>query len=261
MRITNSSDSIGFFENAVYSKSLSDYGIVDVHAVDDIGSTALHKAVEEENIELIQLLIEAGADVNAATEGNETPLYYAVIQENLDIASLLLTHGANVNIENCIHYTPLFVALHTGCMEIADLLLAHGASTNLLFVGHEMHYSVISWLLEHGANVNEKVGEGQTFLHLAASNAETRIVKLLIKHNAEVNAKTDEGCTPLYLAALIGRIEVSEVLIDAGAEYEIRQDEDGEQEFVIGGLLLDECELINPNLDEIKELLLAKKRV
>ncbi len=64
--------------------------------------TFLHKACEHGNLEIVKLLIEAGADINIPSKDqNEykgaTPLMYAVSFLNADIVEYLVEHGADVN--------------------------------------------------------------------------------------------------------------------------------------------------------------------
>mgnify|MGYP001315057251 CR=1 FL=1 len=57
---------------------------------DRLGRTALHFAASiGSNLELIELLIEQGADVNARSIGKETPLHKAIAFDNADAAELL----------------------------------------------------------------------------------------------------------------------------------------------------------------------------
>ena len=73
-------------------KILLDAG-ADVNAVDDFGETALKKAVyarySPENLELIEMLIVAGADPNIANDDGETPLMYAARYRNPDVVKEL----------------------------------------------------------------------------------------------------------------------------------------------------------------------------
>lgn len=52
------------------------------------------------------------------------------------------------------------------------------------------HESVVSVLLDRGADVNRTVGKGWTPLHLAARRGHLSVVKQLVKHGADVHAKT-----------------------------------------------------------------------
>lgn len=76
----------------------------DISATDKLGRTALHFAASiGTNLELIELLVNKGAQVNAQSTGGETPLMKAIAFDNADAAKLLLEHGADAEIENSMN--------------------------------------------------------------------------------------------------------------------------------------------------------------
>ena len=64
------------------------------------GRTALHYAVEQENMRLVSFLIQEGCDTNAATYSGNTPLHIAAGRKMKDIVALLMAYGANPSITN-----------------------------------------------------------------------------------------------------------------------------------------------------------------
>ena len=52
------------------------------------------------NLELIETLVDLGANVNAQSTGNETPLMKAIAFDNADAAKLLIEKGADPDIKN-----------------------------------------------------------------------------------------------------------------------------------------------------------------
>ncbi|KAG8547422.1 hypothetical protein GDO81_028392, partial [Engystomops pustulosus] len=52
----------------------------------------------------------------------------ACIDENLEVVEFLVNHGANVNQADNEGWTPLHVAASCGYMEIAEYLLKHSAN-------------------------------------------------------------------------------------------------------------------------------------
>ena len=85
-----------------------------------------------DNIELVKLLLEHGADVNIKDDvDRKTPLYNACYKNKLNIAKLLLKHGADVNIKDGYGLTPLYNACYYNNIELIKLLLEHGAGKDL----------------------------------------------------------------------------------------------------------------------------------
>ena len=87
------------------------------------GWTPLHNAVDSDDKEIVELLVNNGADVNATHNGGGTPLHWAARKGHKQIVELLIANGANVNAQDEDGGTPLF---YTSNPEIADLLRKHG---------------------------------------------------------------------------------------------------------------------------------------
>ncbi|KAK4509862.1 uncharacterized protein ATC70_007166 [Mucor velutinosus] len=99
-------------------RELLESGIaVDGH--DQFGYTAMHAAVSYNQIEMVKLLIEKGANVNIEDFEKDTPLYVA---ENVEMAQLLLDNGADPKHINEDGITPALTALEEGWEEVAQFL-------------------------------------------------------------------------------------------------------------------------------------------
>jgi len=96
---------------------------VDPDARDSYGGTALHAAMFQDKIEVVELLIANGFDPNAIGPGNGyTPLHDAVWANNLAAVRLLLKHGARADIKGKDGLDPYAKAVQAGKAEIAALL-------------------------------------------------------------------------------------------------------------------------------------------
>ncbi|MCH2601119.1 MAG: ankyrin repeat domain-containing protein, partial [Pirellulales bacterium] len=58
----------------------------------------------------------------------------------------------------------------------------------------------VELLINLGANINEKDGEGWTALHLSSNSGKIELVKLLIDKGADINAQEVDGENPLNRA-------------------------------------------------------------
>jgi ankyrin repeat protein len=158
------------------------------------GTTALHRAVHENDHDRVAALVRAGADVKAANRYGVTPLWLAALGGNAAIVEALLEAGADPDTATPEGETVLMVAARTGTPGAARALLARGA------------------------NVNAKERwRGQTALMWAAAEGHAPVVKLLIEAGAEISARSNGGFTPLLFAARDGRFEAVRALVGAGA--------------------------------------------
>lgn len=98
---------------------------------DYVKTTAFLQAIETKRREIVELLIQYGADINAPARAGvrQTPLQKAAEVNNLEIVRLLLDNNADVNAATAIFdgATALqFAAIHGNC-EMAIVLMNHGA--------------------------------------------------------------------------------------------------------------------------------------
>jgi len=89
------------------------------------------------NIDVMQLLIDSGADINASNRIGETALFYAIKFNNLEAVKILIDNGANVNAntnpkirdQNNTNFinTSLIYARRYASKDVVALLIKHGA--------------------------------------------------------------------------------------------------------------------------------------
>ena len=131
-------DFTGFLQKAVDKnaweevlKLLNSKGKLNVNVeVDSNGNTPLHRAVLFGQKEIVELLIQKGADVNKENNYKSTPLHVAARwNSQKEIVELLIKAGADVNKENIYGSTPLHEAVVNG-QEIVELLIKASADVN-----------------------------------------------------------------------------------------------------------------------------------
>ena len=135
-------------------------------------ASVLHFAVENCSIEVVQLLIDVGANVEAETKDLKTPLYWAAGAGRKDILEALVKNGARVDRTSSEKQTALFEAVGQGNKE-----------------------SVL-YLLEQGVDVNACDKQGETVLHESIRRDDRAITDLLLKHKADKTIKNLDGRTP-----------------------------------------------------------------
>ncbi|CCQ96512.1 Ankyrin [[Clostridium] ultunense Esp] len=139
----------------------------------------------------------------ANTENSDglTPLGFAAHFGNKDIVQVLLDYGADVNAvsHSKISYIPSNTALHAAIagernMDVIELLLTHNAQTNIFDSNghtclhtaafHDDNTEMIRLLIEHGADVNARVEGGDTPLSLAIKQGNNNVAEFLRQNGA-----------------------------------------------------------------------------
>jgi len=207
----------------------------------EVTSTPLVKACWRRNMEIVKLLVEAGADVNglektrmvnAAGEVHwfiKSPLE-EVVGKDLEIVRYLIGKGAKVNEKLTDERTVLFLPAYEGDLETLEVLVAAGGDVN---AADDIGYTplknavmgrkpeAIRWLVAKGAKVNQaptKSNAGETALHVAIDRGFPDVVKLLLELKANPNAKSKYGGTPLEAARKGDQDDVVAMLKAAGAK-------------------------------------------
>ena len=100
-------------------------------------------------------------------------------------------------------------------------LAAAAADQPLADAAQRGEWGLVRALVEQGADVTARQGDGATALHWAAYWDEVELADLLIRAGADVNAANDLGVTPLWAAAENGNAAMARRLLDAGADSNV----------------------------------------
>ena len=207
---------------------------VNANAPGYLGGTPLHHAVRKNELPIIEVLLNAGADVDARDTAGDTPLHEARSADPT-IVRTLLAAGADVNALNRDLDTPLHEWARFNSDQsvvLAQILIDAGADvkarqrhddTALHFAARRDALPVIEVLLEAGADVDARNYYGETPLHEAASvYPNLAAIEALIAAGADPQARNAAGETPLHRAR---NPAVIEVLLATGADVDARDNE------------------------------------
>jgi len=163
-----------------------------------VGYAALHIAVMSASLEIVDLLLNAGADVCVTTPAGTTALMYAAKLDNAPIAERLIKGGARVN--DC-DYGTLNTALH--------IAAAYNSA------------AVCNLLLDNGAKIDVKSQNGSTPLAAALSmKADNGLVELLLTRGASATMADNDGWTPLHIATILQLSLCATMLLEHGARMD-----------------------------------------
>ncbi|XP_026573081.1 ankyrin repeat domain-containing protein 17 isoform X1 [Pseudonaja textilis] len=212
------------------------YPAIDIDAQTESNhDTALTLACAGGHEELVQTLLERGANIEHRDKKGFTPLILAATAGHVGVVEILLDNGADIEAQSeRTKDTPLSLACSGGRQEVVELLLARGANkehrnvsdyTPLSLAASGGYVNIIKILLNAGAEINSRTGSklGISPLMLAAMNGHTAAVKLLLDMGSDINAQIETNRnTALTLACFQGRTEVVSLLLDRKANVEHR---------------------------------------
>ncbi|MDQ6961486.1 MAG: ankyrin repeat domain-containing protein [Mariprofundaceae bacterium] len=218
--------------------------------------TPLRTSIEHNATGIAQLLIEYGATI----ETFEHPhlLDDAILLPSTEMAVLLLQLGANVSpswlneailslsakklfsllpyIDNSMltfndyatamlshHTSKLKVLLNFGTYQhLSELISSTGQNLLHFNSDNQRHYRMTAYLLQEGVSASQQDQDGNSPLHLAATQGNVKKARLLIKAGAKVNQKNSLGSSPLEGAAANNHEQMILCLIKQGAAAQSR---------------------------------------
>ncbi len=193
------------------------------------GGTALMEAVwrPDAKLELVRILLDAGADINERDSLGTPILTHAASQGHTEIVKAIIHAGADVNAKGRMFgNTALQIAVRDGHIRCVRVLLDSDADVNatdqngmtaLMSAAAGGHIGSMRVLIDSGADVNAKSKYGTTALILAARSSHIETVRVLLNADSHVNAKDNDGQTALMFAKNRGRTEIVDLLKKTGA--------------------------------------------
>ena len=174
----------------------------------DSPSNFLHLACENGHLQVVQQLIEFGANVNQLSGDGLTPLSMACAKGHKDVARLLVSKGAFVHSPELGRASPILLACCTGNHDVVEFLLSqqpHLLQTHgklLIYDACSLgHLSIVKLLIRRGVDVNPASfreeadfdnGTRESPLHGACLGQQTDIVNYLMENGAEVTEEIVE---------------------------------------------------------------------
>ncbi|XP_054610200.1 rabankyrin-5 isoform X2 [Dunckerocampus dactyliophorus] len=203
------------------------------------GQMPLHLASSWGLEEVVQCLLEFGANVNTQDAEGRTPIHAAISNQHNVIIQLLISHpDIRLNIRDRQGMTPFACAMTHKNNKAAEAILKRepGAAEQVDNKGRNfLHVAVqnsdiesVLFLISVQANVNSRVQDAAklTPLHLAVQAGSEIIVRNLLLAGALVNELTKHRQTALHLAAQQDLATICSVLLENGIDF-AAEDENG----------------------------------
>lgn len=212
----------------------------DINAVHRIGpkansgrrqQTALVRAISNNHLSVVRLLLDRGADIYVECEcGNA--VQNAAFFGREEIIDELILRGADVYRPSKSFNTVLEAATAGSQHKLFKKMVAFGMniyapcagglSSNLLYVAAKSGaYEIVECLLRKGMDVNIRGGWHGCALTAAASGGHWVTSRLLIENGASFAILSHDGTSSLQAAVRYGHCEVVQLLLDAGAPVDV----------------------------------------
>ncbi|KAI8074886.1 ankyrin repeat-containing domain protein [Gongronella butleri] len=174
-----------------YIKKKGDLGVVN-----DDGYGLIYLAARNNSMEALRLLLLTGdLDINQAHGPHqEQAIHAAASAGSYDAIELLLEHGAMVDGIDSLGHTPLSNSLFAKSVECTELLMNAKAPLD---------------------SVDQ---QGNSLMHLAATNQFAAVIPTLIEHGVAIDPRNHRQLTPLAIAIGLGYQDVVNALIAGGAD-------------------------------------------
>lgn len=222
---------------------------------DQTGFTPLHYAVlgasAKKNTEVINFLLENGADVNARDGSNSTPMYYVLFDRTVQdqdkiitLIDLLVKNGADINAQgkdgNTIAHLVVdanlprvmeYLKTNYGTLINFELQNSFGLSPKALALQLRTSQSMIDQMEDLPEkfgleSVTQRDSGGRTGLMLAVARGDLSFASDQISRGADVNAQAKDGNTALHYASSAQRdpVRLVELLLNKDAKPTIAND-------------------------------------
>ena len=196
---------------------------------DKINSLAITNEIIKPSDELLNLL-----------KKNKKKTGVAEIIELINEGGINASSKTEINIGDVTHYansTPLMIASSYGHYDIAKALIDNGALVNLragdgfnalMEAVRTGNIEIAKLLIEHNSDINIKNKDGKNMIMIACEKGNEEMFNILIENNADINEKSSWGASALIYASEKGNINIMQYLIDNGIDVNGKADDNGD---------------------------------
>ncbi len=218
-------------ENPVYLEILKTFGANLNEKNKFGGSPFLFACAENPNVEVIDWLLQNGADINECANNNTNAFLCSMQNPNEQISKHLIELGVNIHVKNSRGENALMIALRNkASYEKIKYLLSLGFNLNdkdldgysLIFIAaaDNPNLEVLDLLIQNGADIGFTPESDPKLNLLIASctNSNEAILDYFIEKGFDVNSSTSNGTTALMIAAKNPNVKLFNNLIKNGAD-------------------------------------------
>lgn len=209
----------------------------DVNLSDEWGDTPLHHAVWaaacSNKLDVIDMLLSAGARLNKKNKYGRTPFFEVAASGNTAAAEELIARGDTPEVADVFGRTPIFYAAVNGHLDMVKLLfekypqldvMDNSGRNALSIAAGEGYIDVAEWLISRHSDYISKDNLGKSAIFYAVENNHWDVVNCLLDKNIDPNSCDNKGRSLLHYAAMKGNFESVRCLASRGAEINKRDE-------------------------------------
>ncbi|KAK9953442.1 hypothetical protein ABG768_017434 [Culter alburnus] len=212
---------------------VSTVGPEELNVQDEQGRTSLHWAVEKDQQQSCELLLELGADPNILNSAMMGLLHLAVTKRYNHLVEVLLScDRTDVNLEGDLGNTPAMLACSNNNCQALHSLFKHGAKMciqNKLghYAIHTVAFAGAKEAMELVLKIGEELGISPSVhinyldktksspLHLAVRGGNIEVIKLCIIKGARVDQQQCDKSTALHFACTQGALDAVKIMLSS----------------------------------------------
>lgn len=202
-----------------------------IDVIDSEGRTLLVQSILYANINVVNLLLDNGADINIQDNENNTALHFAVLKNETQVIDIILMdERVNIDAVNIQMVSPFLLAAKNGFSNTMQKLLRNGASYSvydvdgndaLILAAYFGHEEVVNLLINLDINRLKWFNKiGQNALMLAARKGHYPVVKMICDKTNDlslnlINHFDKQGFSALNHSIEGGNVLVTKLLMNA----------------------------------------------
>lgn len=200
-------------------------------ALDNGACQPIHLAAMGGHIELMEWLVDNGADPNVPTPNDwgTQPINWAAQNGQAEAVRWLIEHGVDPHTSTNFKLEPIHVAAMHARVEVIDVLVGLGVdpatavddnwgTQPIHYAATNGHLETVKRLLEHGADAKALNKFDVQPIHSASEGGHVDVMTWLAEHGADLAVGDTNGWLSIHFAANNGRLEAVKWLVEKGAD-------------------------------------------
>ena len=193
------------------------------------GKKALLMAVGTQNIPLVQMLLDKGADLHNSGGSFDSLLTVAVEKNDTKMVKFLLSLNVDVNQDVFMGKTALTTAVMSNNLEMVKLLINHGAKLQTGERGSSDairqavlngNVEMLNLFVAQGLDL-KKVHQSTDLVEAVLKQKDTNMLRFLISNGIDINAKIGVRDAYMNQSAAKGAVQEMQILLQNGARLDV----------------------------------------